>query len=117
MNNLVLFNKDGVLKRYSNVKEILEEFYELKHSYYEKRKEYLISKNENELELVTSKLEFIEGMVSGKVELRGLKKKEMCEKLKKLGFKEYKDMRKVKSTKKAVVENDDEEDTSVKLEK
>lgn len=42
--NMVLFNKDGKLKKYGSVTEIMEEFYNLRLDYYEKRKEYILSR-------------------------------------------------------------------------
>lgn len=52
MNNLVLFNKDGLIKRYTTVNEILEEFFATRIEYYKLRKEYLLSKYKNELEIL-----------------------------------------------------------------
>ncbi|CAD8099307.1 unnamed protein product [Paramecium primaurelia] len=98
MTNLVLFNEKGLLKRYSNVSEILEEFYQTRIKYYQLRKEYLLSKYQNELELVQSKSKFIEGMIDNSIQLRGLKKNEMCKKLQSLGFKGISKMEKIKST-------------------
>ena len=42
--NMVLFDKDRKLKRYQNTKQIIEEFYGLRYTKYEERKEYLMSK-------------------------------------------------------------------------
>lgn len=44
ISNMVLFDSDNKLRRYSNVKEIMEYYYILRLQYYNKRKEYLISK-------------------------------------------------------------------------
>jgi DNA topoisomerase-2 len=36
--NMVCFDKDGRIRRYSSAEEILEEFYDLRLKYYQKRK-------------------------------------------------------------------------------
>ena len=52
MSNLVLFNRDGLLKKYTTVNEILEEFFTTRIEFYKLRKEYLLSKYRNELEIL-----------------------------------------------------------------
>jgi DNA topoisomerase-2 len=52
MSNLVLFNREGLLKKYTTVNEILEEFFTTRIEFYKLRKEYLLSKYRNELEIL-----------------------------------------------------------------
>jgi DNA topoisomerase-2 len=51
LNNLVLFNSQGTLKRYTGALEIIDDFFKQRLPFYEKRRSYLISKSKNELEL------------------------------------------------------------------
>ena len=39
---MVLFDSNGLIKRYTNAEEILEEFYELRIEFYARRREWLI---------------------------------------------------------------------------
>ena len=41
VNSMVLFDSNGCIKRYSNVEEILKEFYEVRVDFYRRRKDYL----------------------------------------------------------------------------
>lgn len=49
MNNMVGFNARRTLNRYEKVSEVLEQFYAIRLKYYEKRKEYLMSRLKREL--------------------------------------------------------------------
>lgn len=40
--NMVLFNKDGLIRRYKTPEEIMLDFFELRMDYYTKRRQYLI---------------------------------------------------------------------------
>lgn len=40
--NMVLFNKDGLIQKYNSPEEILSEFFDLRMTYYYKRREFLI---------------------------------------------------------------------------
>ncbi len=42
--NMVGFNKDRKINKYNSTKEIMEEFYGVRLNFYDKRKEYLLSK-------------------------------------------------------------------------
>ena len=67
LTNLVLFNKDGFLQKFENLPEIMEHFYDLRLEFYEKRKLFLLSKYENEYELISHKIKFIEGMIANTI--------------------------------------------------
>lgn len=95
MKNMVLFNKDGQLKKYENEIEILEEFYDLRLEFYHRRKNYMLSKMERELVFLENKLKFIVYVNDEKIILRNRPKKEVVKKLIELGFVMEKDMPKV----------------------
>lgn len=42
--NMVLFDANGMIKKYGSVCDIMEDFYKTRIDYYGKRKEYLLSK-------------------------------------------------------------------------
>lgn len=49
MNNMVGFNERKLIHRYTSVTEVLHEFYQIRLKYYEKRKDYLLSRLKREL--------------------------------------------------------------------
>jgi DNA topoisomerase-2 len=54
--NLVLFNPQGKLRKYANVIEIMEEYFALRVHLYDKRKDYLASKLEREIQILDNKV-------------------------------------------------------------
>ena len=70
-NNMHLFNSKEQLKRYSTVKEILDEFYEERLVMYEKRRKYRLQNIENVLKTITNKVKYIEGILNNTIDLRG----------------------------------------------
>ena len=97
--NMVLFDNRGKLKKYSTVKEILDEFFNLRIGFYEKRKDYLISRLKRDLELLSNKCRFIIAVITDEIKVRNVKKKEICTQLLQQGFVQMKDMPKIASTK------------------
>ncbi|AYV75735.1 MAG: DNA gyrase/topoisomerase IV [Terrestrivirus sp.] len=64
MNNMYLFNTSGKITKYSNVDDIIYEFYHARLALYIKRKEYHTRILENELNILKEKKRFIEHVVS-----------------------------------------------------
>ena len=65
--NLVLFDHNGCLKKYSGVIEILKEFYDVRLDLYRKRKEWLVGQLEAEAAKLTNQARFIMEKIEGKV--------------------------------------------------
>jgi len=74
MKNLVGFNNQKRLTKYPSSKVVMEEFFEIRLIYYQKRKDYLMSRLERELEILSNKERFIIEVVEEKVVLRNVKK-------------------------------------------
>jgi DNA topoisomerase II len=84
--NMVCFDKDHKLKRYNEVEEILEEFFDLRLEYYTKRKEYMLSHLKRDLEILDNKVRFIILIIDDKLVVRKKKKTEIINEMYKLGF-------------------------------
>lgn len=97
--NMVLFDHQGKLKKYPSVKEIFEDFFALRLSYYEKRKNYLISRLKRDLTILENKCRFILGVINQSIKISNVKKKDICLQLQEQGFVQLKDMPKILSTK------------------
>jgi DNA topoisomerase-2 len=79
LTNMMLFDKDYKLKKFNNVDEILEYFYNVRYDFYIKRKEDLISKIERKKLIIQNKGNFIQYILQGKLNINK-KKKEIIEK-------------------------------------
>jgi len=69
VNNMHAFDKNLKIKKYNNVYEILEDFYDMRMGYYQKRKDYLISKLEYELKIIINKIKFLAAIVKNEISI------------------------------------------------
>jgi len=76
-NNMHLFNEKEQLRKYENVYDIVDGYYGVRYSYYVKRKDYLISKLNNELKVLSAKARFIQYNLDDKIDLRKKSKNEI----------------------------------------
>lgn len=86
VSNIYLFNYKGIITKYDNVLDIIEEFYEYRLEMYAKRKKYYIRILENELMILKYKVKFIEYVLDEKIILNRKKKDDIIGKLEKYEF-------------------------------
>lgn len=79
--NMNLFNSKGVIQKYTSPNEIIEEFYKLRLDFYNKRKEYLLSKYNKEYEILESKIRFIMAIIDERLYVFKKSKAEIEEQL------------------------------------
>ena len=72
--NMHLYNKDGVITKYNDVNEILREFFDVRLSYYAKRKSHLIDKLEIEIGTMSAKANFIVDVIEERLKIMNAKK-------------------------------------------
>lgn len=72
--NMMLFDKDEKLRKYDTVGDIIEEFYNVRIEYYNKRKQYLLDKLQHDLEINRNKVRFVEEIINGTIVLNNKKK-------------------------------------------
>jgi DNA topoisomerase-2 len=70
VSNMVLFGSDLKIKKYNSVVDILEEFFDVRLPYYEKRKDYLLTKLKEELEILNNKVKFISSVINEEILIR-----------------------------------------------
>jgi DNA topoisomerase-2 len=63
--NMHLFNEQGQIKKYQNVGEILREFYNVRLSYYHKRKAHLLNELDEKKVVLQAKIVFINEIIDG----------------------------------------------------
>ncbi len=98
LSNMHLYSTQGIIKKYNSVNEIIDEFYDLRLEYYQKRKDYLLYKLKKELQLISYKVKFINEILEDTIDLRK-KKKVVIHKL--LHDKQYPKLRNNKEDKKS----------------
>jgi len=80
--NMNLFNSDDKLKKYENVEEIIDDYYQIRLEYYEDRKKYMIVVLEREIMILSNKAKYIKEILEGTIDLRKKKKNEIIYMLK-----------------------------------
>jgi len=78
--NMHMFDENEKLRKYQNVKEIIDNYYEVRLSLYNTRKNYLIDAISKELVILRNKKQYIEELLNDTIDLRK-KKKEVLIKL------------------------------------
>ena len=89
--NMYLFDKDYKLKKYQTTLDILQDFYDIRIEYYQKRKEYMLEEYEKELETLYEKIKFIEYVMDDKIKVFRQKKENIIQQLEEYQFKKIED--------------------------
>lgn len=90
-NNMVLFDREGKIKRYKNVLEIMYEFAKIRLKYYEIRKKYLMGKLSLERDLLSNRARFIGMIIAKKLHVNNRPKKDVVKDLSRLKFRKFGD--------------------------
>lgn len=85
--NMHAFDSNGTIKRYNNELEILEEFFEVRMVFYEKRKKRKLEDLEEEIERIDARMQFILCVIDGEVKILNEKYDSIERQLEKLDFK------------------------------
>jgi DNA topoisomerase-2 len=80
--NMHLFDASDKLKKYANVPEIIDDYFETRLSLYQKRKDYMIATLSSELIVLSNKARYIKENLDGTIDLRKKKKEEVNSMLK-----------------------------------
>ena len=84
--NMHLYNSKGVIQKYLNVKEIMEEYYTVRLDFYIKRKNYQLNILINELENISHKVKFITMVINNEIIVNNKKKNIIESELEKYNF-------------------------------
>ena len=74
LTNMVLFDQNGKIKRYTSIEEILNIFYDLRLELYDKRKVYMLSILKKDLGILSNKVRFIKAVISEELILKNKKR-------------------------------------------
>lgn len=81
-NNMYLFNDKSLLVKYKQATDVLVDFYNVRLDYYSKRRSYLIDKLTKELEILQTKVRFIEEYINGTIDINRKSKNDIVNILK-----------------------------------
>ena len=84
--NMHLFDAEDKLKKYENVCEIIDDYFDTRIQMYQVRKNYLIMAITEELVLLSNKVKYIKEVLEGTVDLRRKKKDEVSTMLLEKGY-------------------------------
>lgn len=86
LTNMHLFDENGKIRKYDSYGEILQCFAKVRLDLYQKRKDYLLGKWKQDIDILKWKLKFIEGVINEKIIVFKKKTSEIIEQLEKLKF-------------------------------
>lgn len=84
--NMHLFDAEDKLKKYANVREIIDDYYGTRFQMFQTRKDYMIDSLTKELVLLSNKSKYIKENLDGTVDLRRKKREEVSKLLKEKGY-------------------------------
>ena len=86
MGNLVAFDHEGRIKRYSGVNEILMEFYHVRLQFYQRRKDWMTADLERQYDRLSNQARFVQMIISKELVVSNKKRASLVEELKTLKF-------------------------------
>ena len=89
--NMHLFDSNDKLKKYSCVEEIIDDYYLVRWSIYEKRKEYMINMLEKEMLFLRNKVRYIQETIDGTIDLRNKRNDAVINMMEERGFDKIED--------------------------
>lgn len=84
--NMWLFDRNNVIRKYSNAEEILQEFCEVRLELYQKRKDYLLNEWTKDIDTYEEMYRFIQEVMQGDIIVFRRKKQDLCDELKKKNY-------------------------------
>ncbi|GBB86111.1 hypothetical protein RclHR1_12570006 [Rhizophagus clarus] len=87
--NMVCFDGNGRIKKYSSAEEILLEFYDYRLEYYRKRRDHMLKVLALEVNQLRNKARFIQMKIDHNLEFEGLRKAEIIKLLESEGFERF----------------------------
>lgn len=83
---MVLFNKDGEIKKYDSVNDILDEFCKVRYEFYVKRKEYNLKILNHDLEVIKNKMRFLKEVMNESLVIKDVDEDLLVKEMSKRGY-------------------------------
>jgi DNA topoisomerase-2 len=85
-NNMVLFNKDGEIKKYESVNDILNEFCHVRYEFYVKRKEHILTNLKHDLEILKNKMRFLKEVMDDTLVIKDVNEESLVKEMTKRDY-------------------------------
>ena len=85
--NYVLFDSKGKIAKYQSEIDIIKEFFKLRTTLYNDRKEYCLAKLQRDYEILFNKVKFIQAVIAGTVTINKVKRQQIMLKCREIGLK------------------------------
>lgn len=85
--NMVCFDPQGKIKKYATAEEILEEFYDVRYEYYQKRKAHVLHDLNQILERLSNQARFVLAIINKELVIQRRKKADIVADMRKQGYK------------------------------
>ncbi|KAN0050127.1 hypothetical protein ACTA71_003230 [Dictyostelium dimigraforme] len=79
--NLTCFDENSKIQKLETVEEIIDRFYKIRLEFYEKRRDYLLKSLDNQIKRLTTTIQFLEVIASGKLKIQGRSKQDLIKEL------------------------------------
>ncbi|KAL2917037.1 DNA topoisomerase 2 [Polyrhizophydium stewartii] len=89
MSNLVCFDSEGRIKKYSSVHDIVRDFYDLRLTFYQKRKDYLLDQLSREHDRLSNRVRFVTEIIEGTLRVQNRKRADLLEELRKRKYRPF----------------------------
>ncbi|EPQ61209.1 type II DNA topoisomerase [Gloeophyllum trabeum ATCC 11539] len=109
--NMICFDFEGKIKKYNSPEEIIEEFYPVRLTHYQKRKDYMANELQNQLDKLNNQARFVQMIVDRELSVSNRKKADIVADLRKKDFRPFPKVAKAKAAGEVeeVVEAEEEE--------
>jgi len=91
LSNMHLYNHKLIINKYPTVSKIIDEFYDIRLSYYDKRKIHMLNKINNQLKIINSKKKFIEMIIKNKLKILNMSQEKILKLLDENKFHKFTD--------------------------
>ncbi|KAF8575914.1 type II DNA topoisomerase [Ramaria rubella] len=108
--NMMGFDADCKIKKYSSPEEIVEEFYAVRLAHYQKRKDFLANELQLQLEKITNQARFVQMIIKKEIVVSNRKKVDIVAELRQKEFQPFPRVVKSKATKEVEDAVDEDED-------
>jgi len=84
--NMVYYDRNNCIKKTNSIFDILDEFIKVRRTHYTLRKKHILKELEGVINILAVKMRFIKDFISGKIKIMNVKKKQIVDQLKELGY-------------------------------
>jgi len=81
INNMVLWDSEGRIRKYTSVDDVLKEFFSLRLRFYEKRKDFMINDLNEQWSMLDNKVRFLLAVIKEEIIVRNRKKNDLMNEL------------------------------------